>query len=131
MTGDQPSPRATAWQASDEASVRGLRVACLHWGDAHGEKDSLSSGVAGAQIRLEIPSAFVAQSLLSAGPLLGSLGAMLTDSKWKVKCLDLTPILNSLLLFWHSPRTLQVSAPRRLYSDNVGIWARPVAIVGS
>ena len=63
--------------------------------------------------------------------LLGSLGAMLTDSKWKVKCLDLTPILNSLLLFWHSPRTLQVSAPRRLYSDNVGIWARPVAIVGS
>ena len=63
--------------------------------------------------------------------LLGSLGAMLTDSKWKVKCLNLTPILNSLLLFWHSPRTLQVSAPRRLYSDNVGIWARPVAIVGS
>jgi tetratricopeptide (TPR) repeat protein len=31
--------------------------------------------------------------------LLGSLGAVLTDSKWKVKCLDLTPILNSLLLF--------------------------------
>jgi hypothetical protein len=31
--------------------------------------------------------------------LLGSLGAMLADSKWKVKCLDLTPILNSLLLF--------------------------------
>src|SRR5438128_9432162 len=36
--------------------------------DAHGEKDSLSSGVAGAQIRHEIASAFVAQSLLSAGP---------------------------------------------------------------
>src|SRR6266403_5947352 len=31
--------------------------------------------------------------------LLGSLGAMLADSKWKVKRLDLTPILNSLLLF--------------------------------
>jgi hypothetical protein len=26
---------------------------------------------------------------------LGSLGAMLAGSKWKVKCLDLTPILNS------------------------------------
>jgi len=118
--------------ASDEAGVRSLCEACVQWSDAPGlEKDSLPSGVAGAQIRLEIPSAFVAQSLLSAGPLLGSLGSMLTDSKWKVKCLDLTLILNSLLLFWHSPRTLQVSAPRRLYSDNVGIWARPVAIVGS
>jgi hypothetical protein len=31
------------------------------------EKDSLPAGVAGAQIRHEIPSAFVAQSLLSAG----------------------------------------------------------------
>ncbi len=48
-------------------AARSLREACLHWSDAHGEKDSLSSGVAGAQIRCEIPSAFVAQSLLSAG----------------------------------------------------------------
>ena len=30
--------------------------------DAHGEKDSLPSGVAGAQIRHEIPSAFVAKA---------------------------------------------------------------------
>jgi hypothetical protein len=48
--------------AKDETSVRSLREACLHWGDAHGEKDSLPSGV--AQIRREIPSAFVAQSLI-------------------------------------------------------------------
>jgi hypothetical protein len=48
--------------------VRSLREACLDWSDAHGEKDSLPSGVVGAQIRHEIPSAFVAQSLLSAGP---------------------------------------------------------------
>ena len=55
---------------SDGASVaRSLREACVHWSDAHGEKDSLPSGVAGAQIRNEIPSAFVAQSLLLAGPL--------------------------------------------------------------
>jgi lauroyl/myristoyl acyltransferase len=33
--------------------------------------------VAGPQVRHEIPSAFVAQNLLSAGLLLGSLGAML------------------------------------------------------
>jgi hypothetical protein len=32
---------------------------------------------------------------------------------------------------WHSPRTLQVSAPRRLYSDNVGIWTGTIAVVGS
>jgi lauroyl/myristoyl acyltransferase len=44
--------------------------------DAHGEKDSLSSGVAGAQIRHEIRSAFVAESLLSACPFAGSLAAM-------------------------------------------------------
>jgi hypothetical protein len=49
---------------SDEAGVRSLREACLHWSDAHGEEDLLSSE--GAQIRHEIPSAFVAQSLLSA-----------------------------------------------------------------
>src|SRR5205809_5854468 len=55
---------------SDGASVaRRLREACVHWSDAHClEKDSLPAGVAGAQIRREIPSAFVAQSLLSAGP---------------------------------------------------------------
>src|SRR5437588_10606758 len=41
----------------------------LHWSDAHGlEKDSLPVGVAGAQSRHEITSAFVAQSLLSPGP---------------------------------------------------------------
>src|SRR5205809_1434638 len=55
---------------SDGASVaRRLREACVHWSDAHClEKDSLPAGVAGAQIRHEIASAFVAQSLLSAGP---------------------------------------------------------------
>jgi hypothetical protein len=46
------------------AGVRSVREACLHWSDAHGEKDSLPSGVAGALIRHEIPSAFVAQSLI-------------------------------------------------------------------
>ena len=55
-------------QAETRAGVRGLREARLHWSNAHGlEKDSLPAGVAGAQIRHEIPSAFVAQSLLSAG----------------------------------------------------------------
>jgi lauroyl/myristoyl acyltransferase len=58
--------------------VRSLREACVHWSDAHGvEKDSLPSGVAGAQIRHEIRAAFVAQSLLLAGLLLGSLAATL------------------------------------------------------
>jgi hypothetical protein len=51
----------------ERAGVRSLRKACLHWSDAHGEKDSLSSGVVGAQIRHEIPSAFVAQSLIDLG----------------------------------------------------------------
>jgi len=46
------------------------------------------------------------------------------------KTVQIFPEILSFAL-WHSPRTLQVSAPRRLYSDNVGIWARPVAIVGS
>ena len=33
------------------SGVRSVREACLHWSDAHGlEKDSLPSGVAGAQI---------------------------------------------------------------------------------
>src|SRR2546427_2808978 len=51
------------------AAARGLREACLHWSDARGlEKDSLPSRVAGAQIRHETRSAFVAQSLLFAGP---------------------------------------------------------------
>src|SRR5438093_13734949 len=52
------------------AGVRSLREACVHWSNAQRlEKDSLPSGVAGTQVRHEIPSAFVAQSLLSAGPL--------------------------------------------------------------
>ena len=55
-----------------ECSLRSPRSPCearLHSSDAQGlEKDSLPSGVAGNQIRYEIPSAFVAQRLLSAGP---------------------------------------------------------------
>ena len=57
------TPAATA-----NANVRSLRGACLHWSDARGlENDSLPSGVAGAQIRHQIRSTFVAQSLLSGG----------------------------------------------------------------
>ena len=49
----------------------------LALGRCAGEKDSLTSGVAGVQIPDKIPSAFVTQNLLSPGALLGSLGAML------------------------------------------------------
>jgi hypothetical protein len=54
--------------------VRSLRQAPVNWNDARGlEKD-----LAGAQIRHEIPSSFVAQSLLyRRALLLGSVGAML------------------------------------------------------
>src|SRR5438309_6861820 len=53
--------------------------------------------------------------------LLGSLGAMLADSKWKVKSFRFDPDSQLSFALWHSPRTLQVSAPRRLYTDKVGI----------
>ena len=60
---------ASVLRQSDGAPVpRSLRRACLAWSDTHGVKDSVPSGVAGAQSRHEIPSAFVAQSLLSASP---------------------------------------------------------------
>ena len=59
------------------AGVRRVREACLHWTDAHGEKDSVPAGVVGAQSRQEIRSALVAQSLLSAGPFARLARAML------------------------------------------------------
>src|SRR5438309_1143078 len=33
--------------------------------------------------------------------------------------------------FWRSPRPLQVSAPRRPYTDNVGIWTGTITVIGS
>ena len=59
------------------SGVRSLREACLHCSDEHREKDSLSSGVAGTQIRHEIRSAFVRKACYRLALLLGSLAASL------------------------------------------------------
>ena len=59
------------------AGVRRLRQACLHWSDAHGEKDSLLSGVAGAQSAAKFLPLLSRKACYRLALLLGSLGPML------------------------------------------------------